>query len=146
MEKPFRKKAREIVFKTLYSWALSDKNLEETFNSLYGQKLEDPAAKKYAYKIIKSIEENLPFIDKTIASYLRDWDFDSIGETEKAILRLGVAELLILKNKKAGLAFRDYVDILKTYASLKSGKFVNGVLSSIYKEKVLKEDSIEQTK
>jgi len=71
-------------------------------------------------------------IDEEIEKHLTDWDYDSIGKVEKAILRLGAYEILVAKTDRA-IIINEAVELAKELADDKSPKFINGVLDAIGK-------------
>jgi N utilization substance protein B len=89
--------------------------------------------KEYANNLIKTYEEHKVDIDSLIEEYLKDWTIDSIGSIERNLLRLGTAEFVYVGVQDPGRAFNDYIDMAKNYVGKKAAKFVNGVLSAIFK-------------
>ena len=67
----------------------------------------------YAKKVINAALENQGAIDALIASHLKEtWDFSRVPKMEKAILRLGVTELLYTKVPKE-IAINEAVELAK---------------------------------
>jgi len=138
----FRKKAREIALKTLYAYELqnhqADVNelLEYIIKDIRDQLPEETL--KYAYEIVNGVVEHLDEIDEIIDKYLEDWRVDRLRKIEKTLLRIGTYELLFADVPDKGRVFIDILDLAKCYGlSEDAVKFINGVLSAIYKnEKV----------
>ncbi len=132
----FRKKAREHSLMVLYRWDIRGDSFEKIFGEIVEEKnIKNREVLDYMSKLIGTVREKLPQIDAVISEHLEDWNFDRLGYIERNILRLGTAELIFMKPPDPGRAFNDYVDIVKKYADKKAMKFVNGVLSQIYKKK-----------
>jgi len=74
--------------------------------------------------------ENLEMLDKEIEKHLTDWDYNSIGKVEKAIMRLGAYEILIDKTDKA-IIINEAVELAKVLADEKAPKFINAVLDAL---------------
>jgi Transcription termination factor len=51
-------------------------------------------------KVINFYNENSQEVDDIIKSHLKNWRFERIGYIERAVLRLGVSELLIIHSKE----------------------------------------------
>jgi Transcription termination factor len=108
--------------------------------------------KEYVLKVINFYNENSQEVDDIIKSHLKNWRFERIGYIERAVLRLGVSELLIihskeeskeLKDKEIRILFLDLLDLVECYTNSKlSVKFVNGILGKINKELEQNEGSI----
>jgi len=139
----YRKKAREESLIILYRWDLAGGNL----NTVKEEHLEDKElsdeTKEYINKLITTVNENIVKIDSIIEEHLENWSFDRLGYIERSILRLGVAELIFVGVQDPGRAFNDYIDLAKKYADDKAGKFVHGILGSIYKRKLSLEDKVK---
>lgn len=132
-----RKKARELAFLTLYAWDLRGENPKEIYEEFIKERrISNEVVRHYARRLLDAVQKNLPEIDATIEEFLKGWSFDRLGYVERNALRLGVAELLYLNPPDPGRVFIDILDIVKKYVDEKSAKFVNGVLSAIYKAKL----------
>ena len=131
-----RKKARELAFLTLYAWDLRGENPKEIYEEFVKERrISKEIVRSYSQRLLEAVQKNLPEIDATIEEFLKGWSFDRLGYVERNALRLGVAELLYLNPPDPGRVFIDILDIVKKYADEKSAKFVNGVLSAIYRSK-----------
>ncbi len=134
----FRKKAREIAFRTLYTYDLKGGDIFEILEE-HIKDVRDklsPQTLDYAYKLVKNTEEHLDEIDKIIKEHLKNWRFERLGYIERALLRLGTYELIFDDEvKDKGRVFIDILDLTDCYLNNPdSVKFINGVLSAIYKE------------
>ena len=133
----YRKKAREILFRTLYTYDLKGGDIFEILEEHikdFREKL-STVTLEYAYSTAKGILDSLDEIDKIIQENLKDWRLERLGYPERALLRLGVYELLFSEIPDKGRVFMDILDLAKCYInSEESLKFINGVLSSIYKK------------
>jgi len=56
------------------------------------------------------------------------WPMARLAATDRAVLRVGVAELLARAGSPARVVLDEAIDIARTYGSEESGRFVNGVL------------------
>jgi len=133
----YRKKAREIIFRTLYTYDLKGGDLfeilEEHIKDIRPQLSEEVI--EYAYSIAKGISDTLEDIDRIIQEHLNHWRLERLGYPERALLRLGTYELVFSDIPDKGRVFVDILDLAKCYLDSEEGlKFINGVLSSIYKK------------
>ncbi|NPA42045.1 MAG: transcription antitermination factor NusB [Aquificae bacterium] len=132
----FRKKAREHSLIVLYRWDIRGDSIDKVFDEVVEEKrIKKKDVYEYMKKLVETVKERLTEIDSLISEYSEDWSFDRIGYIERNLLRLGVAELLYGNPPDPGRAFNDYIDLARKYADRKAAKFVNGVLSKIYKDK-----------
>ncbi len=134
----YRKKAREIAFRTLYTYDLKggdifeilEEHIKDVRNKLSPQTIE------YAYNIVKGVEEHLSEIDEIIKQYLKNWRLERLGYIERALLRIGTYELVFADEvKDKGRVFIDILDLTDCYLNNQDSiKFINGVLSAIYND------------
>ncbi len=136
----YRKKAREILFRALYSYDIKGGSLLDIlqehiqdFKKFKG-KLSRKAV-EYAIELAKGIEKNLQEIDRIIEEHLKGWRIKRLGFPERALLRLGTYELVFSNIPDKGRVFIDILDLAKCYLTDEDSlKFINGVLSGIYKD------------
>lgn len=75
-------------------------------------------------------------LDRIIVKAAPDWPLEKIGCLDRNALRLGLYELLFADKNEVPpkVAINEAIEIAKTFGGENSGKFVNGVLGSVYKE------------
>ncbi len=75
-------------------------------------------------------------VDLIIEKAAPDWPIDKISVVDRNILRLGLYELIFADREEvpAKVAINEAIELAKTFGGDNSGKFVNGVLGSVYKE------------
>lgn len=135
---PNRHLARCIVMQTLYQWdfkgqptavlpAIIEQNLKE-----FGTGLEDEI--EFIENTVDGVIKNQKKIDEIIQKYASNWPLEKITLIDRNILRIGVYELKFNNEIPDKVAINEAIEVAKTYGGPTSGKFVNGVLGSIYKE------------
>jgi len=133
-----RRILRESVVKALFQLDFRPDDFEtilrDTLNTL---KLDD--IKGIVEKYLRNIYEYKEEIDKTIAEYLINWDFERVSYIDRSVLRLGTYELLYEADVPIEVTLDEMIEIAKSYGTEDSGKFVNGVLDRIAKTKAPKE-------
>ena len=89
----------------------------------------------FIYNLVIGVQENQPEIDTLITQSAPDWPLEQITIVDRNVLRIGIYEL-----KFAGaadvppkVAINEAIELAKTFGGASSGKFVNGVLGTIYK-------------
>lgn len=75
-------------------------------------------------------------IDKIIEKAAPQWPINQIAMVDRAVLRLGIYELLFGKRDEVPpkVAINEAIELAKSFGGDASGKFVNGVLGTIYRE------------
>jgi len=75
-------------------------------------------------------------IDLIIEKAAPQWPLEQIAIVDRNVLRLGIFELLFGKREEVPpkVAINEAIELAKTFGGDASGKFVNGVLGTIYRE------------
>ena len=63
-----------------------------------------------------------------------EWPLEQITVIDRNILRLGIYELLFAKEVPPKVAINEAVELGKAFGGESSGKFINGVLGTLYKQ------------
>ncbi len=89
-------------------------------------------------------------IDRLIEKCAPEWPLEQIASVDRAILRLGIYELLFgdYDEVPPKVAINEAIELAKSFGSDSTPKFVNGVLGTIYREmgEPMKDDSSEKRK
>ena len=73
-------------------------------------------------------------IDLIANKYLKDWTIDRLGNTDQAILRIGIYELLYTKTPEI-VCINEAIELAKKYSDDSVRKMINGVLDKVYHNK-----------
>lgn len=131
--------ARSIVLQTLYEWDFR-KFPEGNVQGLLKRNIDEFAPgltdSEFLDSLLTSILSKRPDLDKIIEKAAPDWPIEKISTVDRNVLRLGLFELLFADKEEvpAKVAINEAIELAKTFGGENSGKFVNGVLGSIYKE------------
>jgi len=129
--------ARTIAMQTLFEWDYKGKDkktIDEVIN--YNFKAFAPEYNDHSFteRIVKGVVKNLEKIDSYIKKFAPDWPLEQITTVDRNILRIGIYELVFDPDIPSKVAINEAIEIAKNYGGESSGKFVNGVLGSIYKK------------
>jgi N utilization substance protein B len=124
---------------SLYEWDFYGKNLDllpeivERNLKEFGPGLKDP---DFTKELVKGVIENLPKIDKIIEKAAPEWPLEQTSLVDRNILRIGLYELLYAKKEEVPpkVAINEAIELAKSFGGENSGRFVNGVLGTVYKE------------
>jgi transcription antitermination protein NusB len=95
--------------------------------------LEDPA---FVNELVKGVLKNQKKIDKVIEKAAPEWPVAQISGVDRNVLRLGLYELLFGNKKDVPprVAINEAIELAKAFGGESSGKFVNGVLGTVFAE------------
>ena len=73
-------------------------------------------------------------IDLLANKYLNNWTIDRLGNTDQAILRIGIYELLYTDIPEI-VAINEAIELAKLYSDDDVKGMINGVMDKVYKDK-----------
>lgn len=85
----------------------------------------------YAREIVDGVIDNRDEIDEQITTFAKDWPLARMPAVDRALLRIGVWELLFNDEVPAAVAIDEAVELAKEFSTDDSGAFVHGVLARI---------------
>ncbi len=90
----------------------------------------------FVFSLLEKILKKHVTIDEIIEKAAPDWPIDKISIVDRNILRIGLTELLFGDRKEVPpkVAINEAIELAKTFGGENSGKFINGVLGTVYKE------------
>lgn len=130
--------ARSIVLQTLFEWDFRDLALKEV-PLIVARNNEEFAPGtgdvEFVKELTKSVLEKRDELDKIIVKAAPDWPLDKISVMDRNVLRIGLYELLFADRNEvpAKVAINEAIELAKGFGGDNSGKFINGVLGSVYK-------------
>ena len=131
--------ARSIAMQSLYEWDFwgkDEKRLKEMVEKNMAEFGPGLDGADFIWRLVKGVLDNLPKLDKIIEKSAPEWPLDQITIIDRNILRLGLYELLFGDRKEVPpkVAINEAIELAKGFSGESSGKFVNGVLSTVYRE------------
>lgn len=125
---------RTIVMQSLYEWEFHPKaDLVEIANRQVHASGGGDDDTGYLGQTVAGLKKQQPAIDKLIVKRAPEWPLEQIAAIDRAILRLGIYEVLFSDEVPPKVAINEAVEIAKMYGGESSGSFVNGVLGTIYR-------------
>jgi N utilization substance protein B len=86
--------------------------------------------------LVRGVKEKLTDIDKIITVAAPEWPINQVAAVDRNVLRLGLFELLFGNHEEVPpkVAINEAIELAKSFGGETSGKFVNGVLGTVYRE------------
>jgi N utilization substance protein B len=136
---PSRHLSRSIAMQSLYEWDFSGRKKEDLNNIVeknikeFGPGLED---KDFIWELVNGVVAKISKINKIIEKAAPEWPIDQITIIDRNVLRIGLYELLYGNKEEVPpkVAINEAIELAKTFGGESSGKFINGVLGTVFKE------------
>src|SRR3990167_11235154 len=141
--------ARSVVLQSLYEWdfygrkndltVIIERNISE-----FAPGIDEP---EFIWKLVKGIVEQMEKLDKIIVKAAPEWPVEQIAIIDRNALRLGLYELLYADPNEVPpkVAINEAIEIAKNYGGPHSGKIINGVMGTVFRELQEKEQPKQAT-
>lgn len=90
----------------------------------------------FIWELINGVMEHVEKINEIIVKCAPEWPLEQITLVDRNVLRIGIYELLWGKREEVPpkVAINEAIELGKNFGGESSGRFVNGVLGTIYRE------------
>ena len=90
--------------------------------------------KQFIEKLYKKAANLEAKFKDLVANNTRNWEVDRLPLTDRMILEMAIAELIVFPNIPVKVSMNEYIELAKNYSTPKSRQFINGILDVIAKE------------
>lgn len=143
-----KREAREFCLQFLYHFQLpafqelrksSDtadifQRLQE-FKETLGLEL-NGEAQAYVATMVKGILKTHAELEEILVKYLKNWKLSRISKIEHTILLMGIYELKYHPEIPAKVVINEAIELGKKYSAKDSAGFINGILDSVFKQEL----------
>lgn len=130
-----RSKARELLMQMLFEMDVQEDFSPEKKEKFMINNELDSKKEEFFNSIYMSVYEHKEEIDSLIDRFGKKWSVATMGKVDVAILRLSVAEMFFSKTAPESVSINEAVELGKKFGGENSGRFINGILGSMVKEK-----------
>ena len=129
-----RSELREISMKVLYQVYILE-NTESSFDvqDLIKEQLE--VENDFVNELVNGVITNQEKISEMANKYLVDWNIDRLSKVDKAIISIGIYELIYTETPSV-VAINEAIELSKRYSDEKVTKMLNAALDKIYHNEV----------
>ena len=123
-----RRQARERALSLLYEAEVKGVEPEDVLGSLPVE------PDRFAVELVAGVGAHGEEVDQWLRRFARDWAVERMPAIDRALLRIGVFELLHRPDVPPGVVLSEAVELAVRYSTEDSGRFVNGLLARIADE------------
>ncbi len=125
-----RSKARKRAVEVLYESDLRGLDPETLLSERIGS-TEVPVVQDYTVTLVTGVAARLRYLDELIVEYAEGWTLERMPTVDRAVLRLGLFELLFGEDVPPVVAIDEAVDLVKGLSTDDSPRFVNGLMDRV---------------
>ncbi len=132
--------SRSLVLQTLFECDMHGTYNQGEADAIMKRNLSDfsfgDTDEAFASSLLSGILSKRDEVDAVIVKAAPQWPLDKIAPIDRNILRIGLFELLFGDRETAPpkVVLNEAIELAKSYGGDSSGKFINGVLGSVYKD------------
>jgi N utilization substance protein B len=130
-----RRDAREAAVQYLYQREMQGDQSDQALEEFYEMRGLSPSGRRFCDELLQGWMQHREEIDEVIAKNARNFEFHRLSAVDRNVLRIACHEILFRSDIPAPVAINEAIEIAKKYSTEDSGKFVNGVLDNIRKQK-----------
>jgi len=129
-----RSELREIAMKALYQvYIYQNTDTNYDVKNIIKDLLE--VENEFVNSLVNGVIANQEIISELANKYLVDWNIDRLSKVDKAIVSIGVYELLFTETPSV-VAINEAIELSKKYSDEKVTKMLNATLDKIYHNEV----------
>ncbi|HVI39803.1 MAG TPA: transcription antitermination factor NusB [Anaerovoracaceae bacterium] len=130
-----RTEARELFMQLLFQMEVQNDYSQEIKEKFVQEHMKDSNQLEYYNRLFDVTVDHLPSIDEKLEACSENWKISRMAKVDLAILRLSVAEILYLEDVPDSASINEAVDMAKKFGGDDSGKFINGILGKVVRNK-----------
>lgn len=133
MEQKSRSELRKDIMTILYQINIYENNkMEYNLDDVIKEvvEIDNEFVKEVVYGVMTYKTE----IDELANKYLNGWKITRLGNTDQAIMRMGIYELIYTKTPEI-VAINEAIELAKVYSDDNVKNMINGVLDKVYHNK-----------
>lgn len=130
----YRHLARTCVMQTIFEIEFHGGKPHEVLERNLNEFAPKLSETEFARKTLKDIISKKDVILEIIQKFAPQWPVDKIAKVDRAILEIGVYEIVFSKEVPEIVAINEAIELAKHFSDTNSPKFINGVLSAVMKE------------
>lgn len=126
---------REIIIKVLYQvYILENTSIKYNIDTLIKEQME--VENEFVKECTHGVIDNQKYISSLANKYLDGWSIDRLSKVDKAILSLGIYELIYTKTPSI-VCINETIELSKLYSDLNVTNMINACMDKIYKNEDL---------
>ena len=128
-----RKRARDSAYKLVFEYLFLGRENPKTLAIVTAVDMPG-SEEEYIEKVYHGVIEHADELKTLISKYALNFKSDRIFLADMAAMLIAAYEMKYMDDIPLGVSISEAVELVKTYSTEKSYSYVNGILSSVYKE------------
>lgn len=134
-----RRLGREQALQALYSTQIGGRDPADVLGEVVGAAA-DAAHRSFVRELVLGTIDYRGEADRIVSPLLEGWALERLPTIDRLLLEMGVYELRPGAATPAAVAINEAVELAKRFSTEDSGRFVNGVLNAVVKQRERSDD------
>ena len=135
MNKRRRREGRDLAFRLIFGLDVGGGALDDALDAL--RESNDPSSEVWEFgsSLGRGAWERREEADAVIRRFATGWSLERMANADRNLLRLAIYEIAHRDDIPQSVSINEAVELAKTYSTLESAKFVNGILGNYVRER-----------
>jgi len=129
-----RRRGREYALQMLYAMDNTGYLPDEVFAGFHAIQDLNRDAFYHARRLVDGVHGHLDEIDAILTRFAEHWKIHRMAVVDRNLLRLGIYELMFLKEIPFPIIINEALEIVKEFSDQEGTQFVNGILDAASRE------------
>lgn len=127
-----RRNARLSAYQLIFEYLFTRELDRKTYETMIGAEDVTDADVEYISKVVAGVNEHYDDLIELISKNSKNFRLDRIYKPDLAALLLATYEMKYMDDIPLAVSISEVIDIVKTFSTENSSKFVNGVLKGVF--------------
>lgn len=115
----------------IYSSDVTGYPMDEVLDLMRGLHREWQQLPEFTEQLAYTVVQHAAEIENQVAAVLEHWKIERVAPVEKAMLKLGCAEILYYPDIPPRVTINEYIELAKRFANENAPSFINGILDKL---------------
>lgn len=130
-----RRLAREAALRVLFQVEVGHADIDDALHYNAVELGLDESGRAFAATLSRGALQHRQDLDSLVEQLAVDWRVDRMPYVDRNILRMAAYELLHRNETPPSVAVNEAVELAKMYGDTNSGRFINGVLGNLLRQR-----------
>jgi N utilization substance protein B len=123
-----RRKGRELLVQAIYAAAVGGGDLQDCVDDQLERRRASAETADFVRPLAELVATHREELDSSLDDLLENWDPERVGQVERAIFRLALAELRFAADVPVSVVLNEACELARLYGDEGTVQFVNGLL------------------
>ena len=135
MNKRRRREGRDLAFRLIFGLDVGGGALDDALDALRQSNEPSSEVWEFGSSLGRGAWERREEADAVIRRFATGWSLERMANADRNLLRLAIYEIVHRDDIPQGVSINEAVELAKTYSTIESAKFVNGILGNYVRER-----------